>query len=203
MPGTALSEAEWSSCLQAVEDMDDVSFIIAIGSLPPGVPHDIYAILAKIAKDKRAKFIVDTSGEPLKKAVEQGVYLLKPNLGELSFLAGKDELQKNEIEAAAKLIIQKGMCEVVVVSMGADGAMMVTKNETLIICPPHVERKSTVGAGDSMVAGIVYYLWEGKTIREAVQYGVACDTAATMNTGTELCNKKDVEVLYEVIKKGI
>ncbi len=102
MPGTELTEAEWKSCLQVVEEMEDVSFIIASGSLPPGVPHDIYAMLAKIAKDKQAKFIVDTSGEPLKKAVDQGVYLLKPNLGELAFLVGKNELQKNEAEAAAK-----------------------------------------------------------------------------------------------------
>jgi len=201
MPGTALSEAEWRSCLQAVDEMEHISFLIASGSLPPGVPHDVYAMLAKIAKNKHAKFIVDTSGEPLKKALEQGVYLLKPNLGELSFLAGKNELQKNEVEAAAKLTIEKGLCEVMVVSMGADGAMVVTKKETLIIRPPQVKRKSTVGAGDSMVAGIVYYLSEGKTIIEAVQYGVACGTAATMNTGTELCNKNDVEALFEIINK--
>ena len=89
MPGTALTEAEWKSCLQAVDEIEDVSFIIASGSLPTGVPHDIYAMKVTIAKDKQAKFIVDTSGEPLKKAVEHGVYLLKPNLGELSFLVGK------------------------------------------------------------------------------------------------------------------
>ncbi len=203
MPGTALAEAEWKSCLQAVEVMDDFSFIVASGSLPPGVPHDIYAMLAKIAKDKNAKFVVDTSGEPLKKALEQGVYLLKPNLGELAFLAGKEELQKSEAEAAAKFILQKGLCEVIVISMGEDGAMMVTNKETVMICPPHVERNSTVGAGDSMVAGILYYLSLGKTIVEAVQFGVACGTAATMNTGTELCNKKDVEILYAAIKNGI
>lgn len=181
--------------------MTDVSFIIASGSLPPGVPHDVYAMLAKIAKIKRAKFIVDTSGEPLKKAVEQGVYLLKPNLGELSFLVGKSDLQKNEPEAAAKLIIEEGMCEVVVVSMGAHGAMMVTNKEIEIICPLHVERKSTIGAGDSMVAGIVYYLQKGKNILEAVKYGVPSGTAATMNTGTELCKLKDFEALFEIINK--
>lgn len=83
--------------------------------------------------------------------------------------------------------------------MGADGAMMVTNKETVVICPPHVERKSTVGAGDRMVAGIVYYLHKGKNILEAVKYGVASGTAATMNTGTELCNLKDVKMLFEKI----
>jgi 6-phosphofructokinase 2 len=86
-----------------------------------------------------------------------------------------------------------------VVSMGADGALMVTNKETIIIAPPHVDRKSTVGAGDSMVAGIVYCLSKGKTIAESVKYGVACGTAATMNNGTELCIKKDVDALFAII----
>ncbi|MFZ1304457.1 MAG: PfkB family carbohydrate kinase, partial [Ferruginibacter sp.] len=81
MPGTELAATEWKKCLQAVEEMSDVEFIIASGSLPPGVPDNIYALLAKIAKIKKAKFIVDTSGDALKQAVAEGVYLLKPNLG--------------------------------------------------------------------------------------------------------------------------
>ena len=77
----------------------------------------------------------------------------------------------------------------------------VTNEMTEMIVPPGVIRKSTVGAGDSMVAGIVYYLSIGKTIHEAAQYGVACGTAATMNPGTELCRKVDVEKLYLEIKE--
>lgn len=85
--------------------------------------------------------------------------------------------------------------------MVADGAMMVTNKETVIIFPANVERKSTVGAGDSMVAGIIYYFHNGKNILEAVKYRVSCGTAATMNTGTELCNVKNVEMLFDIINK--
>ncbi len=201
MPGTSLSETEWKKCLQAVEEMDDISFLIASGSLPPGVPLNIYARLAKIAKTKHAKFIVDTSGEALKKVLEEGVYLLKPNLGELCSIAGKEKLLQHEIALTALEIINSGKCEVMVVSMGAEGAMLVSKEITEIIKAPHVDKKSTVGAGDSMVAGIVHYLFLGMNILEAVQYGVACGTAATMNTGTELCHVKDVEMLYNLIKQ--
>ncbi len=202
MPGTALTEPEWKKCLAAIEEMNDVGYIIASGSLPPGVPLDIYAQLAKIAKSKTAKFIVDTSGQALKEALDEGVYLLKPNLGELGYLANKESLQIDEVKQIALEFIVYGKCEVMVVSMGAAGAMLVTKDITEIIKPPAVKRKSTVGAGDSMVAGIVYYLSLGKTIKEATMYGVACGTAATMNSGTELCKKEDVANIYASINSN-
>ncbi len=200
MPGTELAATEWKKCLQAVEEINDVEFIIASGSLPPGVPDNIYALLAKIAKTKNAKFIVDTSGDALKQAVEEGLYMLKPNLGELSFLAGKKELPADEVKNIAREIIAKGGCEVMVVSMGAAGAMLVTREIAEIFTPPAVERKSTVGAGDSMVAGVVFYLAQGKNLLQAVQYGVACGTAATLNAGTELCKKDDADRLYALVK---
>ena len=203
MPGTALNESEWKQCLTAVEEINDSEFIIASGSLPPGVPSNIYAQLARIAKNKNAKFVVDTSGEALKQAVEEGVYLLKPNLGELCSLAGKATLQTIEVKDVARAIIEKEKCEVMIVSMGADGAMLVTKDMAEIIIAPTVIRKSTVGAGDSMLAGIIFYLSKGRGIVEAAQYGVACGTAATLNTGTELCKKEDADKLYEMIRKYI
>jgi len=202
MPGTNLSDAEWMQCLKAVEEIKDISFIVASGSLPPGVPLNIFAQLAKIAKNKNAKFVVDTSGEALREAVNEGVYLLKPNLGELCFLSGKTHLKQLEIEAAAKEIIAEGKCEVVVISMGEQGALFVTSDLIKKIKPSAVIKKSNVGAGDSMLAGIVYYLSKQKDITEAVKYGVACGTAATINTGTELCNLKDVEKIYGLMNKA-
>lgn len=203
MPGTELSEKEWKQCLEKAAQIKDAEFIVASGSLPPGVPLDIYAQLAKIAKRMHAKFIVDTSGEALTQAADEGVYLLKPNLAELSSLAGKKELQPGEVKNIAAEIIKKGKCEVMVVSMGASGAMLVTKNMNEIIATPPALKKSTVGAGDSMVAGIIFYLSHGKSLQEAVRYGVACGTAATMNPGTELCRKEDADRLYGVINETI
>ncbi len=199
MPGTELMENEWKQCLKEVEKIKKADFIIASGSLPPGVPLNIYAELAKMAKRNNSKFIVDTSGEALKEAVDEGVYLLKPNMGELSSLAGKKELQPGEVKDIASGIIAKGKCEVMVISMGAAGAMLVTKEITEIITPPPVIRKSTVGAGDSMIAGMVFYLSMGKSLIESVEYGVACGTAATLNPGTELCKKEDADRLYALI----
>ena len=201
MPGTSLSKNEWRKCLQAISNSKGIEFIVASGSLPPGVPGNIYAQLAVIAKKKNAKLVLDTCGEALLHAAEEGVYLLKPNLAELCFLAGKSYLAENEIAPAAMKIIEKGNCEILVVSMGDKGAMMVTKNSIKIVVPPPVEIKSTVGAGDSMVAGIVYTLSQGKNPETAFLYGVASGTAATLHPGTELCSKKATDKLFKQIKQ--
>jgi 6-phosphofructokinase 2 len=200
MPGPHILESEWQDCLNNIEMQTGVEYIVASGSLPPGVPTDIYARIAWIAKKKKARLIVDTSGEALKQAVQEGVYLVKPNLGELSFLAGKESLQIESVDEVAMEIINAGKSEVIVVSMGPTGAKLVTRDLALQIIPPTVKIKSTVGAGDSMVAGIVMSLEANKTLTEAVQFGVACGTAATMNSGTQLCRKEDVELLYKLIR---
>ena len=196
MPGTALREEEWKEILRVIDAMQDIEYLVCSGSLPPGVPEDIYAQLAVMAKHKGARCIVDTPGRALQLAIDAGLYLIKPNIGELSAFAGKDYLSIDDAKAIAKGIVTNGHCEVVVVSMGPAGAMVVTKDETEIFTSPKVDRKSTVGAGDSMVAGIVYSLFQNKTLHEAVRYGIACGTAATMNSGTELCRKEDVEALF-------
>ncbi|MGZ5219049.1 MAG: 1-phosphofructokinase family hexose kinase [Chitinophagaceae bacterium] len=199
MPGTGLSESEWKKCLSAVEQIDNAEFIIASGSLPPGVPTDIYGRLAKIAKAKNARYVVDTSGEALQAAAGEGVYLLKPNLGELSTLAGTGKIDVNKVEEIAKKVILEKKCAIIVVSLGAAGAALITSTETYKATPPKVHQKSTVGAGDSMVAGIVYGLGLGMNLEQSLRYGVACGTAATMNPGTELCSKKDADFLYTLV----
>jgi 6-phosphofructokinase 2 len=98
-------------------------------------------------------------------------------------------------------VIAKGHCEVLVISMGEGGAALITKNETHRSISPLVKIKSVVGAGDSMVAGIVLALAQEKNLEETLHYGVACGTAATMNPGTELCRKEDAELLFQKLNQ--
>jgi 6-phosphofructokinase 2 len=200
MPGPDISEGEWKTCLRAIEAEPDLDFIVASGSLSPGVPTDIYAQVATLAKKKGAKLIVDTSGEALQKAAVEGVYLLKPNLAELSSLVGKEEIHAELVDDVARELIEKGQCDLVVTSMGPAGALLVTKDEVYTIIPPAVKRRSTVGAGDSMVAGMVLSLAKGWEPSEAARYGVAAGTAATLNPGTELCHLEDVEKLFRLVR---
>jgi 6-phosphofructokinase 2 len=199
VPGPALDEAEWQACLDEVEQQD-ADYIVASGSLPDGVPLDIYGRIAALARKKGARFIVDTSGEALHEAVKEGVYLLKPNLGELSSLVGREEISAEYVDDVAREVIHSGGCEVVVASMGPMGAMLVTKERVVQVNSPVVKKKSTVGAGDSMVAGMVLALSKDWPLEDCVRYGVACGTAATMNAGTELCHPEDVERLFRCIK---
>lgn len=172
-------------------------YIIASGSLLPGMKEDAYAQLAQAAAAVGSKFILDTSGPALGAAVSKGVYLLKPNIGELAKLCGIQWLELDGVEAAARSLIEKGAVTLVAVSMGKDGAMLVSKESTYKVIAPQVEKRSTVGAGDSMVAGMVYMLSLGKPLEEVIRFGVACGTAATMNEGTELFHKEDAEQLFE------
>ena len=199
MPGSKLIEMEWKNCLHQVKKLNGIEFIVASGSLPPGVPPEVFGEIAELAKKKNAKFIADTSGEALHQAVNHGVFLLKPNINELKSLLNKKELKNEEIVINARQLISKGKANVLVVSLGAEGALLVTAHDCTQFIPPPVKRKSTVGAGDSMVAGIVLRLALGNTIKEAVKHGVACGTAAIMNPGTELCHRKDVEAIMPMI----
>jgi 6-phosphofructokinase 2 len=201
MPGSPIKQTEWEACLLQIERMNDVDFIVASGSLSPGIPTDIFEKIAAIAKKIHAKFIVDTSGEALQQAVKEGVYLIKPNLNELAALTGKKLLNKEDIVSESRAIISSGECEIIVVSLGAEGALLVTKDKAVQFIPPAVEKKSTVGAGDSMVAGIVLSLQQNKPAEEAVKFGVACGTAATMNAGTELCKLIDVQKLITEVRQ--
>ena len=198
MPGSEVLEEEWRQLLADIEN-SGAEYIIASGSLPPGMPTDIFGWIADIARKMNAKLVVDTSGEALKKAVDKGVFLLKPNLGELSSLVGKDEVSHESVDEIAKEIISRNCCQAIMVSLGSAGARLITKDEVIQVIPPVVKRLSTVGAGDSMVAGVILSLSRGMDLKEALKYGVACGTAATLNPGTELCKLEDVEKLYKII----
>jgi len=199
MPGDAVSDKEWKNCVKALSQIPIVNYIVVSGSLPAGVPPDIFERMASIARSKNARLIVDTSGAALNHAVEAGTYLIKPNLKELALLVGKDSLNIEEVEKASQEIINRHQCEVVVTSLGAMGAILTTKEIFIRIIPPKVNIQSTVGAGDSMLAGIVLSLSNHKNLIESVQFGVACGTAATMNQGTELCHINDVKQLISSI----
>lgn len=200
MPGPELLENEFENCITELEKLRGIKYVVVSGSFPAGTPGTGLNEIAKVAYKLNAKLIMDTSGEALKQALQEEVYLIKPNLNELSMLAGKMEIKPGEEEKICRQIIAQGRCKVIVVSMGAEGAMLVTENNSVRCVPPKVHRKSTVGAGDSMVAGIVLSLQRGNALEEALRFGIACGTAATINAGTELCRQKDVEEIYPLIK---
>ncbi|MBZ9731312.1 1-phosphofructokinase family hexose kinase [Salegentibacter sp. JZCK2] len=202
MPGSKISKEDLQKCLDALKELpDDVEYLVASGSLPPGAPDNFYGEIARIAKERNIKCVIDTSGKALTKAAEAGVCIMKPNLGELSSLAGKEKISGLEQEEIAKKVISEGKAETLIVSLGARGAMLATKDKIAYVVPPTVKQESTVGAGDSMVAGIILSLSRGDKLMDAVYWGVAAGTAATLTPGSELCRKKDVETIFKWLKE--
>lgn len=202
MPGEEITGEEAENIHSRILDISPFPEIVVIsGSLPPGIIPALLRELVKELKARNVKIVADTSGDALSELLKEGVFLLKPNLGELSKLTGKEELDNDSADEAAKQLIDEGKAEIVVVSMGPQGAYLVSKEETLHVPAPSVKKLSTVGAGDSMVAGMVSVLAKGGSHAEMVRMGVACGSAATMSKGTGLFTKENAEKLYRWLSK--
>lgn len=200
-PGAAIKKSEWKECLDTVSRLSPKpDFVVASGSLPPGVPDDFYARVARKVAALGAKFILDTHGPPLAEAAREGLYMIKANMKEFQDVVEeyvKDEVHLKEL-AREKILGKK--CEALVVSLGAAGALLFSKKGIERFCAPVVPIQSRVGAGDSMVAGMVMKLAQNAPLRDAVLFGMASGSAAVMTPGTELCRREDAERLYEQMK---
>ncbi|MCX6317606.1 MAG: 1-phosphofructokinase family hexose kinase [Bacteroidetes bacterium] len=198
-PGRTILEETVKSLVEQIRSFTP-SYVVASGSLPAGLPDYFYGLIVKNAAAVGARCIVDTSGAALQALKGKHAFMIKPNIGELCQMLNTEWLDMSEVPAAAQQAIADGFAEIIVVSMGHRGAWLVTGTESYFAAAPDVPKKSTVGAGDSMVAGITWFLQKGKSLQEAIRFGVACGSAATMNDGTQLFNKADAERLYEQIK---
>ncbi|HVV80367.1 MAG TPA: 1-phosphofructokinase family hexose kinase [Pseudolabrys sp.] len=200
LPGSPLHRAEWEAVLYELENIKTKpKFVVASGSVPPGVPTDFFAKVAATAKKSGAKALVDTSGAALKAAIDEGVYLVKPNLNELSDLCGKTLDTEQAQIAACRTMIKSGEAEVVALTLGDQGALLVTRDGAWRANPIKIEAVSTVGAGDSFLGGMVAALAKGETLEGAFRVAVAAGFAAVMRPGTELCHQEDVDRLLPQI----
>jgi 6-phosphofructokinase 2 len=200
MPGPVLAEDEWRRCLDAVRGFEPApEFVVASGSLPPGAPTDFFARVALVAREHGSKFLLDTSGDPLRLALEAGVFLVKPSLREFQELVGEATYEHPRVVELARRRIAQGCSEAMVVSLGAAGALWVTADADERVPAPAVPVVSTAGAGDAMVGGILDRLLDGASIGDAVRFGVAAGSAAVTSPGTSLCRREDAERLCREI----
>jgi len=146
--------------------------------------------------------VVDTTADALGPVLDAGVCLIKPNVRELGELVGYELEGNTQIREAASQIVAEGKAEVVVVSLAAGGAMLVTAESVEHMHAPAVKVESKVGAGDSMVAGIVLVLAEGRSLRDSVRFGIACGAAAVMDAETGLGSRENARMLYEQMANG-
>jgi len=199
LPGPKLAPEEWQECLRATL-RNESEFLVASGGLPPGVPDDFHAQLARRAKADGARLALDCSGPALKAALEAGVWLVKPNLRELEDYASRVlETQAHQI-AAARAIVLGGGAEIVALTLGDHGALLVTARHCWRASALPIRRVSSVGAGDSFLGALVWALAYGKSMEEAFRWAIAAGSAALLSPGTELAHAADVKRLLPLVK---
>ncbi|WP_268968836.1 1-phosphofructokinase family hexose kinase [Mycolicibacterium austroafricanum] len=193
LPGPVLSPGEEARCLEALRRAAySAQFVVASGSLPPGVPLDFYQRVADMCREAGALLILDTSGGGLSH-ITSGVYLLKPSVRELRECVGRPLPTEAEQRAAAHELIDRGIARIVVVSLGAQGALLAASSHSERFPALPVAAVSGIGAGDAMVAGITVGLAEGWTLDRAVRYGIAAATAKLQTPATSVFDRADVE----------
>ncbi len=203
--GPTLSRDELAACLQALAEMPrKPAFTCASGSLPPGAPDDFYASLARTVRAHDSRLVLDTSGPALRAALDEGVYLVKPNLRELRELTGEGLGDTASRLTACRALIGRAAAEVVALTLGPEGALLVTADQAWLAAGLPIKPLSTVGAGDSFLAALVLALSRDAGLNEALRQGVAAGSAALLADGTELALPEDVRRLAaEVVVEAI
>jgi len=197
-PGPELGTADVKRCIDAMIDLArDARVVVFSGSLPPGVPSALYRELAERLTNGDRRVLVDSSGAALKESLDAPVFLIKPNLGEFERLVGTSLPNDEAIARAAQRLIKETSVRHIAVSLGAGGMALAGGDRFVRIASPTVRIRSRVGAGDSAVGGIAYGLANGMSVYDAVQVGVSAGAATVMSPGTHLCQRADVERLFE------
>lgn len=172
--------------------LENASFLVLSGSLPRGVKEDVYSDYINLARSKGVKTVLDADGAALQKGIEASPYAVKPNISELEKLFGRKMSDNSDIVDAGRVLQKRGI-EIVAVSMGAEGAILMNKEEVLRVKTFPITPMSTVAAGDSMVAALVFSLMKGYTLKETAKWITAAGTITASKPGTQVCSLEEVQ----------
>jgi len=172
---------------------------VLAGSLPPGVADDLYALIVNVLNHHGSQAILDATGESLRLGCAEKPYLVKPNAEEAHALTGLPMDTTAEIAAAATEIHKMG-AQNVVVSMGKAGALLQTPSGAWLTHSPKIVERNPIGAGDSMVGGLVWALTQGIALKESLGWGVASGAATASLNGTEVGSRPLIEKLFSQVR---
>lgn len=191
-PGAHIKEEEMETLLENLEDLKSGDYFILSGSRPPSIPFEFYEKIASAMQEKEAHLVLDIPEKRTAELLRYQPFLIKPNEKELAAITGRQIDNKQDAVRAAKKLVKQGARNVIV-SLGKEGAIAVNKEHILQAIPPSGTLISSVGAGDSLVAGFIKQFQESQSITRAFQYGVAAGTATAYSAN--LCKKKEVEAI--------
>lgn len=204
LPGPALRQAEYEACFDFVASHLPRKFLVVSGGLAPQVPNDFYARLAQLAQAHQLPFVLDANGPALTEALRVGVTVFKPSLRELRELTGLPLQHESDYTAAARALIRSGQSQVVALSLGEEGALLVSAQQSWRAQSLKVPVQTTIGAGDSFVGGLVGSLCRGNEMAHAFRYAMAASAAALLAPGTPLCRAEDVQrLLPDVVIQAV
>ena len=195
-------EALWLKCRTLASG---ARWVAMGGSIPPGVPEDIYRGLTTVFREESCRVVVDSDGEPMRMALEARPCLCKPNAREASRLLGWPVVSVEDAIPAAREIreMQGGGDAMTIVSMGADGAVLASAEGVLVGISPKVETRSSIGSGDSLLGAFLWALEDGRPLEEAFRWGLAAGAATATTNGAEIARRPAVEALFpQAIVRG-
>lgn len=200
LPGPTLSDAEWHRCILDLQRLPlSGGYLVMSGSLPAGVPTDFFASVARMAKERGLLPVLDSSGPALAAALRESVYLVKPNHRELQELTGQALQDEASRLAACRELVDKRRAQAVALTLGHEGALLVTRDAAWRAQALPIKPVSTVGAGDSFLGAMTWALAGGHDLENAFRYGIAAGSAALITPGTGLCRQDDVVRLHSQV----
>jgi 6-phosphofructokinase 2 len=203
LPGPQLTIAEQTECLLHLRRAAArARIVVASGSLPPGVPQDFYQQVATVCAELGTILLLDTSGGGLTH-VKSGVFLLKPSIRELREDLGEDLTTEAEQVGAARGLVSRGVARHVLVSLGPQGALLVSRDGARRFAAVEVPPGSGVGAGDAMLAGVAVGIAREWPLSDAVRLGIAAGAAMMLTPGTAPCTREDTERLFRQTGKPV
>ncbi len=199
-PGFTVTEADFERFLEHFQGLAaDADVVTISGSVPKGLDGTAYQRMVKLVREAGKPVILDTSGKLLEQGIKAAPTMIKPNLDEIRMLTGKDCTDLEEIIEAAKVLHGRGI-RIVTVSLGGDGAVVVSDEGAYRARVPRIHAVNTVGCGDSMTAGFALGLSEGLSIKETLRKASAVSAAAAMREETGFFVKEDMERLLPQIE---
>jgi 1-phosphofructokinase family hexose kinase len=196
-----VGQLEIMALLKKLKELPKGSFVVISGSAPSGMDENFCAQVITALKEKEIKVVIDADENVLRHGVAARPYLMKPNIHEFGRLVEKNLTEVDEVIEYAKPYLD--YVDYIVVSMGPRGAVGISRDEIFHMIPPKVKVRNSVGAGDSLVAGLIFALNGGGGFKEGLRLGVACGTASTLNLGVNGCSREDVEAIEKdvIVKK--
>jgi 1-phosphofructokinase len=195
-PGPVINAQQQSALMNKIKTLKTGDWFVLAGSLPDSIPLSFFMEIASICNEQDVHFVLDTSGPALKDLVHTEPFLIKPNEHELGELFDTIIVNKQQASHYAKRLVNQGV-QHVIVSMGEEGALLVTKDLLISAKAPKGKVVNTVGSGDSLISGFIASYTKDKDAEKAFRYGVASGSATAFRS--DLCEKSDVEELLEQV----